>query len=97
MAGYLHDGIAKAASEGAAAVLIELDTPGGDLTATRDIVTTCSNAPLPVIVWVGPAGARAASAGTFITLAAHVATMAPGTNIGAATPIDSSGQDIAGT
>jgi membrane-bound serine protease (ClpP class) len=96
MSGYLHDGIAKAQREGAAAALIELNTPGGDLNATRDIVTTLLNAPLPVIVWVGPQGARAASAGTFITLAAHVATMAPGTNIGAATPIDSSGQDIPG-
>ncbi len=94
MAGYIHDGIAKAQAEGAAAVVIELNTPGGDLTATRDIVTSLLNAPLPVIVWVGPSGARAASAGTFITLAGHVATMAPGTNIGAATPIDSSGQNI---
>ena len=78
MAGYIHDGLAKAAREGAAAAVIELDTPGGDLTATRDIVTTLLNAPLPVIVWVGPAGSRAASAGTFLTLAANVATMAPG-------------------
>lgn len=94
MSGYLHDAIDKAQGDGASAVLIELNTPGGDLQATRDIVTTLLNAPLPVIVWVGPSGARAASAGTFITLAAHVATMAPGTNIGAATPIDSSGQNI---
>ncbi len=94
MSGYIHDGISKAHDEGAAAVLIELNTPGGDLTATRDIVTTMLNAPLPVIVWVGPPGSRAASAGTFITLSANVATMAPGTNIGAATPIDSSGQNI---
>jgi membrane-bound serine protease (ClpP class) len=89
----LH-GIAKAQRDGAAAVLVELNTPGGDLSATRDIVTTFLNAPVPVIVWVGPEGARAASAGTFITLAANLATMAPGTNIGAATPIDSSGQNI---
>jgi membrane-bound serine protease (ClpP class) len=94
MSGYLRDGIAKAQRDGAAAVLVELNTPGGDLTATRDIVTTFLTAPLPVIAWVGPQGARAASAGTFITLASHVATMAPGTNIGAATPIDSSGQNI---
>jgi len=94
MSGYIHDGLAKASNEGAAAVLIELNTPGGDLQSTRDIVTSLLNAPLPVIVWVGPQGSRAASAGTFITLAAHVATMAPGTNIGAATPIDSSGQNI---
>lgn len=94
MSGYIHDGIAKAQSDGATAVLLELNTPGGDLQATRDIVTTELTSPLPVIVWVGPSGSRAASAGTFITLAGHVATMAPGTNIGAATPIDSSGQNI---
>jgi len=94
MSGYLRDGIAKAARDGAAAVVISLNTPGGDLNATRDIVTTLLNAPVPVIVWVGPAGSRAASAGTFITISSHIATMAPGTNIGAATPIDSSGQDI---
>jgi len=94
MSGYIHDGIAKAQTEGGAAVLIELNTPGGDLQATRDIVTTELTSSLPVIVWVGPSGSRAASAGTFITLAAHVATMAPGTNIGAAIPIDSSGQNI---
>src|SRR3954468_11225446 len=96
MSGYIHDGIDKAQREGAAAALIELNTPGGDLSATRDIVTSLLNAPIPVIVWVGPDGSRAASAGTFITLASHVATMAPNTNIGAATPIDSSGGDIGG-
>jgi membrane-bound serine protease (ClpP class) len=94
MEGYIRDGIAKAEREGADAVVIQLDTPGGALDATREIVKTLLNAPLPVIVWVGPGGSRAASAGTFITMASHVATMAPGSNIGAATPIDSSGQDI---
>jgi len=96
MAGYLHDAIASAGQDGAAAVVVELSTPGGDLVAMRDIVTTFLNAPVPVIVWVGPGGSRAASAGTFITLAANVAVMAPGTNIGAATPVDSSGQAISG-
>ena len=94
MAQYLRDGLAKAQRESYAAVVIQLDTPGGDLNATRDIVGTLLNAPLPVVVWVGPAGAHAASAGTFITMAAHVAVMAPGTNIGAATPISGSGEDI---
>ncbi len=94
MEGYIRDGIAKAEREGAKAVVIQLDTPGGALDATREIVKTLLNAPLPVIVWVGPGGSRAASAGTFITIASHVATMAPGSNIGAATPIDSSGEDI---
>ena len=78
MQGYIRDGIAKAHREGAAAVVIQLDTPGGDLNATREIVKSLLNAPVPVIVWVGPSGSRAASAGTFITLAAHVAVMAPG-------------------
>jgi membrane-bound serine protease (ClpP class) len=96
MAGYIHDGIAKAQRDGVAAVLIQLDTPGGDLTATNNIVKTLLEAPVPVIVWVGPGGARAASAGTYITLASAVAVMDPAARIGAATPIDSSGQDIGG-
>lgn len=94
MAGYLRDGLAKAEREGAAAVVIQLDTPGGALDATRDIVGTLLNAPLPVIVWVAPAGSHAASAGTFITISGHLALMAPGTNIGAATPVSGSGEDI---
>jgi membrane-bound serine protease (ClpP class) len=96
MAGYLREGIADAATDGAAAVVIRLDTPGGSLDSTRDIVQSLLDAPLPVIVWVAPSGARAASAGTFITLAAHVAAMAPGTNIGAATPVGGQGEDIEG-
>ena len=94
MEGYLRDGIAKADRDGFAAVVIQLDTPGGALEATHNIVQILLNAPVPVIVWVGPSGARAASAGTFITLASHVAVMAPAARIGAATPIDSSGQNI---
>jgi membrane-bound serine protease (ClpP class) len=94
MSGYIRDGIAKAQREGASAVVIQLDTPGGDLNATREIVTTLLNAPIPVIVWVGPDGSRAASAGTFITMAGNVAVMSPFTNIGAATPISGDGQDI---
>ena len=97
MAGYIAEGIAGAERDGAAAVVIELDTPGGSLEATQRIVTSLLEARVPVIVWVAPAGARAASAGTFITLAANLAYMAPGTNIGAASPIDSSGNDIPGT
>lgn len=97
MAGYLRDGIARAARDGAAAVIIRLDTPGGALDSTRAIVQTLLEAPLPTIVWVAPAGARAASAGTFITLAANVAVMAPGSNIGAASPVGGQGEDIEGT
>jgi membrane-bound serine protease (ClpP class) len=94
MAGYLREGIARAEADGAAAVVIELDTPGGSLDATRDIVQAQLSAKVPVIVWVGPAGSRAASAGTFLTLAGHVAAMAPATNIGAATPVSGDGSDI---
>jgi membrane-bound serine protease (ClpP class) len=96
MANYLREGIARAHADGAPAVIIRLNTPGGSVDATRDIVTTVLEAPLPAIVWVSPPGARAASAGTFITLAGHVAAMAPATNIGAATPIAGQGEDIEG-
>ncbi len=97
MAGYLADGVAKAAREGAEVVVVKLNTPGGSLEATQKITGVFLEAPLPVIVWVAPAGGRAASAGTFITLSAHLSWMAPGTNIGAASPISSSGEDIGGT
>jgi membrane-bound serine protease (ClpP class) len=97
MAGYLASEIGRAADEGDAAVVVKLDTPGGSLDATWQITETFLEARVPVIVWVAPAGGRAASAGTFITLAANLAYMAPGTNIGAASPIDSSGADITGT
>ena len=97
MAEYIADGIARSHADGASAVIIQLNTPGGSLAATTKIVSTLLEAPLPTIVWVAPQGGRAASAGTFITLAANLAMMAPGTNIGAASPVDSSGQDIGGT
>jgi membrane-bound serine protease (ClpP class) len=96
MAGYLEEGVRKAASEGAEAVVVKLNTPGGSLDATQKITSSLLEADVPVIVWVAPAGGRAASAGTFITLAAHLAWMAPGTNIGAATPVSGSGEDIEG-
>src|SRR5438067_9474483 len=96
-AGYLADGIARAARDGDAAVVIRLNTPGGDLQATNDIVGAILEANIPTIVWVAPAGGRAASAGTFITLAANIALMAPGTRIGAASPISGDGSDIPGT
>ena len=97
MAQYLADGIARAEREGAPAVLVELNTPGGSLDATQKITGAFLEASVPVIVWVAPAGGRAASAGTFMTLAANLAYMAPGTNIGAASPIGSGGEDIPGT
>src|SRR5207253_1968215 len=74
-------------AEGASAVVIQLDTPGGLLSATWDLVETELNAKVPIVVWVGPRGAHAGSAGVFITLAANVAAMAPATRIGAAHPV----------
>jgi membrane-bound serine protease (ClpP class) len=91
---YLVRGIEEAAADGDAAVLIELDTPGGLLDATQEITGAMLNARVPVIVYVTPAGTHAASAGTFITMAAHVAAMAPSTRIGAATPVSGEGQEI---
>lgn len=97
LAEYLEQGIARAGTDRANAVVIRIDTPGGRLDATERIVSALLDASIPTIVWVAPPGGRAASAGTFITLAGHVALMAPGTNIGAASPIDASGEDIPGT
>jgi membrane-bound serine protease (ClpP class) len=97
MAEYVEGSLQKAAQGGAAAVVIELNTPGGSLDATQKIVSSLLETPVPAIVWVAPAGSRAASAGTFITLAANLAYMAPGTNIGAASPVGAQGEDIPGT
>ncbi|HVL53214.1 MAG TPA: NfeD family protein [Vitreimonas sp.] len=94
MAGYLRDAVARAAEEGAAAVVVRLNTPGGSVEATNDIVGTLLEANVATVVWVSPSGGRAASAGTFITLAGHVALMAPGTSIGAASPVLSTGEDV---
>jgi len=88
---YINRGIEQAEETGAHAVIIQMDTPGGLDTAMRDIIQTIINARVPVIVYVAPAGSRAASAGTYITLAAHVAVMAPNTSIGAATPVQLGG------
>jgi membrane-bound serine protease (ClpP class) len=79
--------LARAQAEKAQALVIQLDTPGGLERSMRAICQRLLNAEIPVIVWVGPTGARAASAGVFVTLAAHVAAMAPATNIGAAHPV----------
>jgi membrane-bound serine protease (ClpP class) len=84
---YIAKSIEEANKEGAEGIIILLDTPGGMDTAMRDIAKSILNAPLPVIVFVYPPGARAASAGVIITAAAHIAAMAPGTNIGAAHPV----------
>lgn len=84
---YVTRGIAAATERGSVALVIELDTPGGLLESTQDIVRALFAARVPIVVYVAPDGARAASAGTFITLAAHVAAMAPSTTIGAASPV----------
>ncbi|HEY4936923.1 MAG TPA: nodulation protein NfeD [Puia sp.] len=84
---YIHRGIEKAISENATCLLIHLNTPGGLLKSTRVIVGDILESRIPVIVYVSPAGAHAGSAGVFITLAADIAAMAPGTNIGAAHPV----------
>jgi membrane-bound serine protease (ClpP class) len=82
--GAIHD----AEDKGAEALVVRLDTPGGLLSATRDVVQTELSAKVPIVFWVGPPGARAGSAGVFLTLAAHVAAMAPSTSIGAAHPVE---------
>jgi membrane-bound serine protease (ClpP class) len=88
---YLQQAIASSERDGAIALVLELDTPGGLLAATKDMVQAMLNAEVPVVVFVSPRGAWAASAGAFITLAGHVAAMAPGTSIGAASPVSASG------
>lgn len=86
-ADYVSRGIEEAEEAGATVCIIQMDTPGGLDTAMRDIVQDIVNARIPVVVYVSPSGARAASAGAFITVAAHVAAMAPNTAIGAASPV----------
>jgi membrane-bound ClpP family serine protease len=96
-AGYVERVISEAEEAEARAVVIKLDTPGGRLDHTQRIVESTSNAEgTPVITYVSPQGARAASAGTFIVMASDVAAMAPQTTIGAAAPVDVFGRDIPG-
>jgi membrane-bound serine protease (ClpP class) len=91
-ASFIHKGIEQAGREKAACLVILLNTPGGLLQSTRAIVSDMLMSAVPVVVYVFPSGAHAGSAGVFITLAAHVAAMAPGTNIGAAHPLNMSGK-----
>ncbi len=84
---YLKEGMAAAVRQNAQMMLIELDTPGGLSSSMREMIQEITNSTLPVITYVSPKGARAASAGTYLLYASHVAAMAPGTNLGAATPV----------
>jgi membrane-bound serine protease (ClpP class) len=93
---FIRESIGRSKTNSARALIIQLDTPGGLLTSTRTIVKELLSDVVPVIVYVAPSGAGAGSAGVFITLAAHIAAMAPGTNIGAAHPVAGGGQEVKG-
>lgn len=90
---FIIDSIDEATQKGAQCLIIQLDTPGGVLESTRLIVKKMLSSPIPIIVYVSPSGARAASAGVFITMAANIAVMAPGTHIGAAHPVSLGGEE----
>ena len=94
IADYIEQGIEKASKENAACLIIELDTPGGLAESMRTIVMAIYASKVPVVVYVSPSGARAASAGVMITIAADIAAMAPSTNIGAASPVNVGGEEI---
>jgi membrane-bound serine protease (ClpP class) len=96
IAEFIKNSIERAEQEEAACIIIELDTPGGLAESMRLIIQDILGSKVPVVVYVSPAGARAASAGVMITMAADIAAMAPSTNIGAAHPVGAGGKDISG-
>jgi membrane-bound serine protease (ClpP class) len=96
-AAYIETGIQSAMDSGAVAVLLEIDSPGGELTSMKRILQAILGSQVPVITYVTPQGAQAASAATFITLAGDVAAMAPSTTIGAASVVGSGGEDLPDT
>jgi membrane-bound serine protease (ClpP class) len=93
---HLTDALARAEEANARALVVELNTPGGLLTSTREMTTAMLASPVPVVIWVAPSGAQAASAGFFLLMAADVAAMAPSTNTGAAHPVGGAGEEIEG-
>ncbi len=97
VASYIRRGIREAESDGAVCLIVQLDTPGGSVGVMAEIVQAIANARVPVVVYVAPSGAMAASAGTFVVLSGHVAAMAPGTTIGAAHPVGAQGEDLSET
>jgi len=94
---FIKYAIDESAEDGAECLVILLDTPGGLMTSMRGIAQAILNSPVPIVVYVYPSGAQAASAGVFVTVAADIAAMAPGTNIGAAHPVTASGGDVPST
>lgn len=97
MASYVKQRVSEAENKNAEGIVLRIDTPGGLSTAMDDIVTYILESEVPVIAWVGPSNARAASAGVYITYAAHIAAMAPGTNIGSASPVAGDGSEMTET
>ncbi|MEJ5202069.1 MAG: ATP-dependent Clp protease proteolytic subunit, partial [Anaerolineales bacterium] len=97
MAGYIERGLQIARDQKADIVILQLNTPGGSIDVMERIVAAIRNSPIPIVVYVSPRNAMAGSAGTIITLAGHVAAMAPETTIGAASPVGSQGEDIGET
>src|SRR5262245_14632806 len=93
-ADYVREGLNHAKEAGARAVILRINTPGGLVDSMREMVEAILTSPVPVITWVGPNGSRAASAGFFVLLAGDVATMAPGSNTGAAHPVSVTGSEV---
>lgn len=93
---YLEYGIERASEEGAKLLVVKIDTPGGMLNTSQEMIKAVFQSPIPIVMYVSPTGGTATSAGVFITMAAHVAAMAPGTSIGAASPVMGDGKDIEG-
>jgi membrane-bound serine protease (ClpP class) len=93
---FLEEAITDAKQQGAQIAIVTIDTPGGMLQSSQEMIQTIFRSPIPVVIYVSPTGATATSAGVFITLAGHIAAMAPGTTIGAAHPVSGEGKDIEG-